>query len=68
MESSLIELKTCTYLKGIVGSCKATQKGILDMEVKKGDIITLKTTELYVPRIQCHLFIPHIYFKEYNDH
>ena len=62
----IMELKTCFCLKGILGSCKVTHKGTLDMEVldNNGYIIPLKTTELYFPIPQCQIFIPQRYLKE----
>ena len=33
---------------------------------KNGYIITLKNIPLYVPSIQCRLFIPYSYIKQYN--
>ena len=39
----------------------------MELVYKNGDIITLKTTTLYVPKIQCCFFIPQSYIKDYND-
>ena len=65
LEGSKMYLKTCTKVKGMAGSCKNTHKGIIEMEAvdKNRHIITIKTTELYVPSLQCCLFIPQIYLK-----
>ena len=32
VDDSLLKLKTCAEIKGIAGSCKATNKGVLEME------------------------------------